>query len=114
MGKERNSVRNRCLIPAEIIKSNGKKQLIERVSVQDFSSEGFRLVINLNLRRSSLLESNIYLPEKNIKTSLLGEVVWNRFKGNKFELGLKIRNMNDETKAEILDWISPRRTKSSI
>jgi hypothetical protein len=114
MGEERKSVRTKCFIPAEIIKLNGKNKLIERVSIQDFSSEGFKLVINLNLSPSSILESKIYVPEKNIKTSLLGEVVWNRFTGNKFEIGLKIKDMDEDTKAEILDWISPLREESSI
>jgi hypothetical protein len=114
MGEERKSVRTKCFLPAEIIKSNGRDNLIERVSIQDFSPEGFKLVINLNLSPSSILESKIYIPEKNINTSLLGEVVWNRLTGNKFEIGLKIRDMDEDKKAEILDWIAPLHEESYI
>lgn len=113
MGEERKSVRTKCFIPAEIIKSNGKDKLIDKVSIQDFSYEGFKLVINLNLSPSSILESKIFIPEKNFQASLLGEVVWNRLTGDKFEIGLKIRKMDEDKKAEILDWISPIKEESS-
>ncbi len=114
MGKENRKLnRSQCLFPAEIVQANGK-QLIERVSIHDFSKEGFKLVINLNLNPSSILESKIYVPEKKIATQLVGEIVWSKFADNRFEIGLKIREMDEKAKNEILEWVAPNWAENSV
>ena len=87
--------RSKCIFPAEIIKSEGKPTIIERISVRDLSSGGLKLIISLNLIPSSILVSRVYLPEKGLNTSVLGEVVWSRFVDDRLEVGLKIKEMED-------------------
>jgi len=109
MGKERRKFpRSQCILPAEIIKSEGKRNLIERVSARDFSREGLKLIINFNLNPSFILESKLYIPEKKLFTWLSGEIIWNKYVDNKLEVGLKIKMMDEEPKGEILDWVFPR------
>ena len=109
MGKERRKFpRSQCILPAEIIKSEGKRNLIERVSARDFSREGLKLIINFNLNPNLILESRLYLPEKKLFAWLLGEIIWNKYVDNKLEVGLKIKMMDEEPKDKILNWVFPR------
>jgi len=106
MEKERRKFpRAQCFFPAEIIKSEGKPNLIERVSVRDFSREGLKLIMNFNLKPSFILESKLCVPEKKLFAWLLGDIIWNKYVDNKLEVGLKIKKMDEEPKDEILDWV---------
>lgn len=96
------------MLPAELAVAKDKHDLIERATVQDFSSEGLKLIINLNLKQGTPMEINFSLPEKKTTTSLSGEVSWTKSAGNQMELGLKIKRMNKEIKSEILDYLFPK------
>lgn len=105
--------RSKCIFPAEIINSNGKPTIIDRVSVRDLSSGGLKLIITLNLVPSSTLESRIYLPEKGLNISVLGEVAWSRFVDDRLEVGLKIKEMEESAREAIIDWLFPKRCGDS-
>jgi c-di-GMP-binding flagellar brake protein YcgR len=109
MSKERRKYqRYKCLLPAEILKAGEKKNLLERATVRDFSQEGLKLIVNFNLNLGSNMEIKIYLPEKNLITSIVGEIVWLRQAENRMEAGLKIKDMDQRAKKEILNWILPK------
>jgi c-di-GMP-binding flagellar brake protein YcgR len=109
MGKERRKhQRYKCLFPAEILKTGEKKSLLERATVRDFSQEGLKLIVNFNLILGSNMEIKIYLPEKNLITSIVGEVVWFKHAENRMEAGLKIKDMDQRAREEILNWILPK------
>lgn len=105
--------RSKCIFPAQIIKSEGRSTIIDRVSVRDLSSGGLKLIITLNLVPSSTLESRIYLPEKGLNISVLGEVVWSRFVDDRLEVGLKIKEMEESAREAIIDWLFPKRSGDS-
>jgi len=109
MSKERRKYqRYKCLLPAEILKSGEKKSLLERATVRDFSREGLKLTINFNLNLGSNMEIKVYLPEKNLITSIVGEIVWFKHAENRMEAGLKIKDMDQRVKEEILNWLLPK------
>jgi len=108
MEERRKFPRYKCIFPAKVIKSGGNLKLIERISIHDFSREGLKLKINfVSLKPGSPMELELYFPEKGLSTSLLAEIAWSNGGENIMEVGLKIKDMDEETKNEILNWIAP-------
>jgi hypothetical protein len=100
--------RYKCLLPAEVLKTEGKDKFIERTSVHDFSSGGLKLIINfITPDPGSDMELKLYVPEKGLKASLKAEMAWKKFADDKLEVGLKIKEMNKNLKSEILNWVFP-------
>ena len=110
---KRKSLRFDCVLPAELVELKGKKNLIGRATVKDFSNVGMKLTVNFNLETRSPMDLKLYLPEKKLITSVSGEISWSRFKDKKLEIGLKIKNMDKKLKKEILDWVSPSWTQET-
>jgi hypothetical protein len=109
MNKEqREFLRFECLLPAEVVKIEGKDNLIERVTAHDFSREGLKLTISFNLNPGSNMELKLFLPEKKISSKLSGEVTWSKGVQNGMEVGLRIKEMDKKLKSEILNWIFPK------
>jgi hypothetical protein len=104
-GDKRKFLRFHCVLPAEIIKLEDKKQLINEVMIDDFSREGIRLVMSFNLKPGSEVELKLQHPHKKTETPVVGEIIWSTGKKNKMEFGLKIKEMNTITKSEIFDYI---------
>ena len=101
--------RHKCIFPAKVIKSGDKHKLIERISIHDFSREGLKLKINfVSLEPGTSMELELYFPEKGLSTTLSAEIVWSKGGKNRMEVGLKIKEMDEETKNEILSWIAPK------
>ncbi len=96
------------MLPAELVDSEGRSIVSGRVKVKDFSHEGLKLSVSFaQIKPGSSVDLKVYLPEKKITTSLSAEVTWDKYAANKLELGLKIKDMDKETKAEILKWLFP-------
>lgn len=109
MGNEkRKFLRFDCLLPAELIKLEGKNDLIERATVHDFSREGLKLTINFNINSGTVMELKLFLPEKKIHTTMTGEITWKKCVNNRMEVGLKIIDMDKKAKTEILNWVFPK------
>jgi len=101
--------RYKCIFPAKVIKSGDKHKVIERISIHDFSREGLKLRINfVSLKPGSSMKLELYFPEKGLSTSLLAEIAWSKSVENRMEVGLKIKEMDEEAKNEILSWIAPK------
>lgn len=104
----RKSPRFKCLLPAELVKTEGSPNLVERVSVQDISNEGLRLVVKFaKPDQGSNIDLKLYIPEKGLLTFLTAETMWSRFTNSKLEAGLKIKEIDRKIKKEILDWVFP-------
>lgn len=104
----RKSPRFKCLLPAELVKTEGSPNLVERVSVQDISNEGLKLVVKFaQPDKGSNMDLKLYIPEKSLLTFLTAEIVWSRFSNSKLETGLKIKEMDRKIKKEILSWVFP-------
>lgn len=96
------------MLPAEVLKAGERKTLLEKITVKDFSRQGLKLIINFNLNLGSNMEIKLYLPEISLVTSILGEIVWIKHVENKVEAGLKIKDMDQRAKEEILNWLLPQ------
>jgi len=108
VGKEkRKSYRLKCLLPAEVLKAGGNQMSIDKGTIHDFSRDGLKLTINFKLNPGSQMEVKLFLPEQELSTSLSGEIMWSRCSGNKMEVGLKINNMDQKAKDEVLNWVFP-------
>ncbi len=100
--------RYKCLLPAEVLKAEGKNKFLRRASVHDFSRGGLKLTINfIKLDPGSDMELELYVPEKRLRAPLKTEIVWKKFSGDKLEIGLEITDMEEETKGEIINWLAP-------
>lgn len=106
--EKRKHPRSKCLLPAEVLKAGERKTLLEKITVKDFSRQGLKLIINFNLNLGSNMEIKLYLPEISLVTSILGEIVWIKHVENKVEAGLKIKDMDQRAKEEILNWLLPQ------
>jgi hypothetical protein len=106
--EKRKYLRSKCMLPAELLDSEGRSIVSGRVKVKDFSHEGLKLSVNFaQLKPGSSVDLKVYLPEKKMTTSVSAEITWDKYASSKLELGLKIKDMNKETKAEILRWLFP-------
>jgi hypothetical protein len=105
--EKRKSYRLKCLLPAEVLKAGGNKMFIDKGTIHDFSRDGLKLTINFKLNPGSQMEMKLFLPEQKLSTSLSGKIMWSRCSGNKIEAGLKINNMDQKAKEEVLNWVFP-------
>jgi len=106
--EKRKFTRYKCVLPAEVLKAEGKDKIVKRTSIHDFSRGGLKLVVKfVNLDPGSDIDLEVYVPEKGLRTSLKAEIAWKKFGDNKMEVGLKIINIEEEAQNEILSWIAP-------
>jgi hypothetical protein len=109
MGKEkRKYLRFECLLPVELVKVDGKSNIGRKITAHDFSREGIKISINFDIEMGSNMEVNLHIPEKKISVPVSGEIVWVKSVDNRLEAGLKIKDMDNELKSEILNWIFPK------
>jgi hypothetical protein len=100
--------RFKCLLPAELVQSEGNPNLIERVSVQDISNDGLKLVVKfVKPDPGSNMDLKLYIPEKSILTFLTAEIAWSKFTNSKLEAGLRIKEIDRKIKKDILNWVFP-------
>jgi hypothetical protein len=108
MSKEkRKSVRSQCVIPAELIRIEGKEHFTMRTTAHDLSEEGLKLTLNFDLDPGSTMDLRLYVPEKKLSTLLSGEIIRVRTIDKKLEVGLKIKEIDSQLKHEILTWVFP-------
>ena len=93
-------------MPTELIKSEGENEIVKRTSIINISETGLKLNIKLNIKKGSKLKLNVYIPEKEIFTSISGEVTWIKNVEDNLEAGLKITEIDEKAREEILDWIA--------
>jgi hypothetical protein len=109
MGKEkRKFLRFECLLPADIVKVDGKDHINRKIEAHDFSREGIKLSINFNIELGTNMEVNLHIPEKKLSVPVTGEITWVKSVDNRLEAGLRIKDMDNELKSEILNWIFPK------
>ena len=109
MEERRKFPRYECMFPAKVLKSGDKLKLIKRLSIHNFSREGLKLIINfVSLKPGSKMDLEFYVPEKRLSTSLSAEIAWIKGLENRMEVGLKIKEMDEKAKNEILNWIASK------
>jgi len=109
--EKRKNPRFKWFLPAELMKSDGKIEIVKRASILNLSETGLKLHIKLNIKKGSHIKIKVYFPEKEIFTSISAEVTWIKIVEDNLEAGLKITEMDEKAKNEILDWISSGKIK---
>ena len=106
--EKRKTTRSQCVLPAEVIKIEGKDHISIRTTAHDLSDEGLKLTVNLNLNPGSTVDLKLYVPEKKLSTVLSGEIIRVKSIDKKLEVGLKIKEIDNKLKSEILSWVFPK------
>ena len=112
--EKRKSTRSQCVLPVEVIKIEGKDHIAIRTTAHDLSDEGLKLTVNFNLDPGSTVDLKIYLPEKKLSTLLSGEIIRVKSIDKKLEVGLKIKEIDNKLKSEILSWIFPKWQETEV
>jgi len=81
--------------------------------VRNFSREGFSFASeNFDLKPKETVELRLKHPQKNKFVSVSGDIVWKRQLKNRCLAGIKLRDMDNEAKSEILDYAYNRWVKT--
>ncbi|MDH4258482.1 MAG: PilZ domain-containing protein [Candidatus Aminicenantes bacterium] len=98
--------RYECSLRSEVLEFEGKKSLIKKATVLDFSREGLKVGLDLLIPSpGSRLTLKILIPERQIVTLVSGEVVWSKYHKNRLKIGLKIKDADKKTKENILELL---------
>lgn len=110
MGEERRKcLRFGCSIPTEVIEVEGEHKLVQGAEVLDFSRDGLKLIVNfIAPEPGSNMALKLFLPEKQYVASVIGEIIWRKYVDNKLEVGIRIKQMENQAKGEVLSWVFPR------
>lgn len=103
---KRKYLRFECLIPIDLVEIDDPDARLKEAVIDNVSREGIRLVFDLGhaFREGETLSVKISRPdEEKSLTEVTGQVVWSRPLGDKVEIGLKIKDMEQTAKAELLD-----------
>jgi len=107
MGEEkRKFLRFECLIPIEFIRIEGRVLGEGRKACLDeISREGIRLVMDVDLKFApgTEIDLKVNIPDRKLTSNVCGEVMWVRPKGERYELGVRIKDMDKAIKSELLD-----------
>jgi len=103
--EKRKFLRFEVFIPVELVKSDGIREDDAEAVLDNISREGMRIILDLDSPFGTGAELNfkVHNPEKRQTFSVTGEVVWSKSTGEKVEIGLKIKAIENSTKAELLD-----------
>jgi len=103
--EKRKFLRFECLVPVELIEIEGSRGDAGPAMIKDVSREGIRVVLDMAAQPQpgSGLEFKIHNPEQGRSSSLNGEVIWARPKSGKIEIGLKIKDVDECAKADLLE-----------
>jgi hypothetical protein len=103
--EKRKFIRFECVIPIELVEIEGTTGTEAEALIEDISREGLRLILDLGLDfgPGRDLCFQMYNPDMKKTCLVTGEIIWAKSKGNKVEIGLKIKTMEKCTKSELLD-----------
>jgi hypothetical protein len=104
--EKRKFLRFECLLPAEVVRVESERGLLSEAKVDEISREGLKLVLNFdfNIHPGATIDFRLDLPGKKGSAPVSGEVMWSKCLGNKWEVGLRIKDMHSLVKGELLDW----------
>ena len=84
----------------------GKDTIQDMVTLEDISSGGIRVIINIPLQNSDLLELKLQIPGIDGEIVALGRVVWQRqITMDLLDTGIEFTEINEQNKKKLLDFI---------
>jgi hypothetical protein len=105
MDDKRKFLRFECLIPVEEIQSQGLNGQAREVALDNVSREGVRLIMDVDTAfvPGTDVRFRINLAADRSPIFVRGTVMWSRPKEERFEIGVRIVEMDKAAKAELLD-----------
>jgi hypothetical protein len=103
--EHRKYLRFECLIPVEEFRIQGLNDISLQAALDNVSREGLRLVMDADISFNQGVELDFVINgvQNSKPVSIRGQVVWSKPHGDKFEIGLKILEMDKAAKCELLD-----------
>jgi hypothetical protein len=103
--EKRKYLRFECLVPVELVEVDENGQPGNSAIIDNISREGVRVVLDAetDFGIGKDLQFKIHSSESRKTCSLKGEIVWIKPRGDKIEIGLKIKDLENCTKSELLD-----------
>ena len=102
-GDKREFIRYNCNLSGTVELENKD---IQRVTIRDFSREGLRLILhNSQLSIGLNLKIKVDLPGKEKPTVIAGKIVWNKYRGDISELGVRIDYMDENAINDIFNYV---------
>jgi len=107
--ERRKALRFGCKISAKVVKLDGMQNFIERVTVLDFSRNGFRLSVNfVSPDPGARIVLKLFLHKKQYPTKMIGEIVWRKYVDNQLEIGVRTLHIENRAMGDILSWVLAR------
>jgi hypothetical protein len=104
---KRKFLRFECLIPVEFVRVEGQRLDAGRkmATLDEISREGLRVVmdVDLNFAPGAEVDLKVNIPDRRLTSNVCGEVMWVRPKGKRYELGIRIKDIDKVIKSELLD-----------
>lgn len=102
---KRKFLRFECSISVEEIQSEGMNGMVHDVTLDNISREGARLIMDVDKAfvPGVDVKFRISLAAEKDPIFVRGRVMWSNPKGDRFEIGLKILDMDNAAKAELLE-----------
>jgi hypothetical protein len=114
--ENRKYLRFECLVPVENIKFGEGDAPTKDAVLDSVSRDGLHIILDLDFSLSPGhdVDFDIEIPDKKVDSKVSGEVMWTRPKGDRLEVGIRIKNMSKVTKSELLElgydrWREERR-----
>jgi len=104
--EKRKFIRFDCVVPIVVIEVRNEAGDEGEAFLDNMSREGMRIVVSLagaNFGPGAELKFQFLHPDQKTLSVACGEIIWSRSKGDKVEVGLKIRSMEKAAKAALLD-----------
>ncbi len=103
--EKRKFLRFEVIVPVEVAEIEGLAGEDAEAILDNVSREGLRLILDMRNPFGTGAEVNftVHNVEKHQSFAVAGEVVWSRPKGDKVEIGLKIKSIEKSAKADLLE-----------
>jgi hypothetical protein len=103
--EKRKFLRFEVIVPVDLVEGDGVSGADAEAILDNVSREGLRLILDANSPFGAGAEVNfkVHNAEKHQTFTVSGQVVWSKPKGDKIEIGLKIKAIEKSAKADLLD-----------
>ncbi len=103
--EKRKFLRFECLVPVELVEVEPAGGEAGAAVIENVSREGIRVVLDLGteLQPGADLQFKIHSSEQGRSRSLQGQVIWAKSQDGKVEVGLRIKDLDQSAKADLLE-----------
>ena len=103
--EKRKYLRFECLIPVDLLEVEEPGGDAQGAKIENISREGLRVVVDIDrvFQPGDDVNFQIQNTAETRTGRVEGEVIWSRSVGDEIEIGLKIKKIENRTKADLLE-----------